>query len=170
ALLEAMRGSVTRMTGMVNDLLDLARGQMGGGFPTRRSEGVDVVAVVNQVVGELKIVHPDRDILIRAEVSGSPDIDGERIAQLLSNLLGNAITHGAVGSPIEVRARSDADQLELEVVNGGAAIPADVLDHLFEPFSHAGEPSEGLGLGLFIAEKIAQAHNGVIRVTSTDDE
>ncbi len=98
--------------------------------------------------------------------------DRPRIAQLLSNLLANALTHGAQGSPITVRASVRDATLELSVANKGAPIPPAVAEHLFEPFyrSSAGSDKQGLGLGLYIASEIARAHGGTLSVNSTSEE
>ena len=97
--------------------------------------------------------------------------DGDRIAQLLSNLLRNAVQHGAASDPITLRARGDGDDVTLEVHNGGPAIPPGVLATMFEPMvRHDGgdRANTGLGLGLYIASQVALAHGGAVGATSTD--
>jgi signal transduction histidine kinase len=98
--------------------------------------------------------------------------DKERLAQVVSNLIGNAIEHGKPGGAIEVRLRSEGDGVRLEVHNQGAAIPAELLPSIFDPFrrqQRAGQKSEGLGLGLYICRELVRAHGGEIAVQSTDE-
>jgi sigma-B regulation protein RsbU (phosphoserine phosphatase) len=98
--------------------------------------------------------------------------DPGRVGQLASNLLANALTHGAQGSPVRMGAHTSGGMLELWVANGGEPIPAAWLDKLFQPFVRASvRPNQqGLGLGLFIAQEIARAHEGTLAVTSDQQE
>ena len=98
--------------------------------------------------------------------------DVGRLAQLLSNLLANAVRHGAESGVVAVRARTDNGQFELSVANSGPAIPPERMAVLFEPFSRAEHHhgQQGLGLGLYIASEIAQAHGGRLSVASDDAE
>jgi signal transduction histidine kinase len=96
------------------------------------------------------------------------DVDQARIAQMFSNLLGNAVAHGAADRPIEVEATVQNDTFMLSIANGGAPIPQATMERLFRPF-YRGEvrPSlQGLGLGLYIASQIAEAHGGSLDVAS----
>jgi signal transduction histidine kinase len=95
--------------------------------------------------------------------------DGPRIAQLVSNLLANALTHGDPAGPVWVLARSDDDGFELSVANLGAPIPPETQASLFQPFSRASARpgQQGLGLGLYIAAEIARAHGGSLEVASS---
>ena len=96
--------------------------------------------------------------------------DPQRLGQLLSNLLGNAVAHGAQDAPIRVEARDQGGRPRLAVTNQGAPIPKEILPSLFSPFYRGGEANlQGLGLGLYIASQIAQAHGGRIDVTSGAD-
>jgi sigma-B regulation protein RsbU (phosphoserine phosphatase) len=98
--------------------------------------------------------------------------DRHRMAQLFSNLLANALTHGAADGPVRVRAFTDENRFELSVANSGDPIPPATLERLFQPFSRASlrQGRKGLGLGLYIAAEIARAHDGVLDVTSTSIE
>ena len=98
--------------------------------------------------------------------------DCRRIAQLLDNLLANALRHGPEDQPVRVDARYENGIFELSVHNGGPAIAAGKRAQLFQPFSRtlSDEPRPGLGLGLFIAAEIAKAHLGTLTVTSTETE
>jgi signal transduction histidine kinase len=98
--------------------------------------------------------------------------DSGRIAQLLSNLLANALTHGDPDGPVRVEVLSDDDSFEISVANRGEPIPPGIMDHLFKPFSRASARAgqQGLGLGLYIASEIARAHGGSLRVQSSAEE
>jgi signal transduction histidine kinase len=112
--------------------------------------------------------HPERVIEMRFDIPHAVDVDHARIAQMFSNLLGNAISHGSEDRPIVVDAKVADGNFALSVENGGEPIPQVALDRLFQPF-YRGEvrPSmQGLGLGLYIASQIAEAHGGHIDVAS----
>jgi sigma-B regulation protein RsbU (phosphoserine phosphatase) len=115
---------------------------------------------------------PDREIETDFSLAERVNCDRTRIAQLFSNLLGNAITHGAADRPIRVHAATDGAQFELWVSNAGDPIPAAALDRLFRPFTRGAiRPNQqGLGLGLYIASEIARAHGGTLDVSSTPEE
>jgi signal transduction histidine kinase len=114
------------------------------------------------VIAEARIAWPDRDIRCELALNQAVACDGARIAQMLSNLLANALTHGHPHGPIWVSARSDKRGFELSVANLGEPIPPNIIDRLVQPFSRAtaGPGEEGLGLGLYISSEIARAHEG----------
>jgi sigma-B regulation protein RsbU (phosphoserine phosphatase) len=164
-----MQRSVTRMAGLIDNILDFARGRLGGGLSLMVSSQ-SLEPTLRQIVDELQSTHPEK--IIKADFDLTKDVraDPVRIGQLFSNLLGNAVTYGAEDTPITVAA-STRDQFELAVCNAGNPIPPEAMERLFHPFSR-GEvrPSQqGLGLGLFIASEIAKAHGGKIDVTSTPE-
>ena len=171
SLLAQMRRSGDRMRSLIADVLDLARGRLGGGLALQRKR-VPIRPIIQQVVAELASTHPDH--MISAECSTSDDVDCDpgRVAQLLSNLLGNALTHGASEQPVRVLCGSDGNHFSLSVANGGEAISPKALERLFRPFvrGKAQADLEGLGLGLFIASEIATAHGGDLTVSSSDAE
>jgi signal transduction histidine kinase len=171
-VLRLMSGSIKRMEGLIDNLMDFARGRLGGGIGVERSSGERIEPTLAQVVNEMKAGHPDRHIEMRLDVPHAIDVDHARIAQMFSNLLGNAITHGSEDHPITIEATVSDDDFLLSVANGGEPIPQAALDRLFQPF-YRGEvrPSmQGLGLGLYIASQIAEAHGGRIDVTSNEKE
>ena len=161
-------GSAQRATRLVDDVLDFARGRLGKGIPVNIQPCADLTEAVQQVVTEIRNVHPQRTIHASiGDLQGLP-CDRARIAQLLSNLLANAVAHGDPAGDIEVIAQVEHGALMLAVKNQGR-IPEAVLPHLFQPYSrpNASTPQAGLGLGLYIASQIAQSHGGHLHVAST---
>jgi len=164
------------MEALIRDVMDFTRGRLGGGIPLSL-RSCDLRAICSDVVAEMKQAHPLRDL--RCELDGdlSGECDADRIEQVLSNLIGNAITHGE--DPVCVRVESDGDSLVMVVENRGAPIPEKLIPTLFEPFARASRTAdaehgegrnEGLGLGLYIVREIARAHGGSVAVTSTRAE
>ena len=164
--------SAARMAGLIDDVMDFARGRLGGGLSLVRTADADVETMLEQVIAEAQTAWPDRDIRIELTLSRAVDCDGARIAQMFSNLLANALTHGDPDGPIWVSARSDDAGFELSVANLGEPIPPAIVDQLFQPFKRASVRSgqEGLGLGLYIASEIARAHEGSLGVASSSEE
>jgi sigma-B regulation protein RsbU (phosphoserine phosphatase) len=170
--LEAMmQSSVGRMAKMIESVMDLARGRLGGGISLSKTITA-TEPVLDQVVAELAAAHPESEIETEFELEIPVVCDANRIAQLFSNLLGNAISHGAPDRPVRVHATTAGGVFELSVANGGAPIPEDARRRLFQPFyrGEAHRPSQGLGLGLYIAGEIAKAHGGTIKVDSSEAE
>ena len=169
---QRIQGSVERMSDLIHDVLDFARGRLGGGIPVALHAHDDLVAELQQVVAENGSAHPGRVIDAHFALDTAVVCDCSRIAQLLDNLLANALRHGAVDQPVRVEARCKNERFELSVHNSGPPIAADKRARLFQPFSRtlSDEPGPGLGLGLFIAAEIAKAHLGTLSVTSTDAE
>ena len=160
--------SVLRMNALIDNVLDFARVRLGGGFATTRDSEEPLEPVLLQIIEELRIVHPDIDVVTDFHLPEPVDCDRLRMGQLLSNLLGNAVAHGTANAPIVVRARSDVDHFTLHVTNLGPTIDASDIAFLFEPFFRGKAPPrrEGLGLGLYICAEIAKAHVGTISVGS----
>jgi sigma-B regulation protein RsbU (phosphoserine phosphatase) len=171
-ILDLMEGSVVRMSGLIDNILDFARGRLGSGIVLNRTSDLPLEPVLRQVVEELRLSHPDREIQVWIELHEAIDCDLIRIGQLASNLLGNALTHGDPGKPIEVGAKSRDGTLEFWVANGGDEISDEAISKLFQPFFRGDmRPNQqGLGLGLHIASQIAVAHGGRISVTSNATE
>ena len=166
-----MQGTVSRMSALIDNVLDFARGRLGDGLELSRHE-VALEPVLRQVVEELRATAPDRTIACDFALDEPVTCDPVRIGQLLSNLLANALTHGSPATPIRVGARCDAGTFELSVRNTGPAIPPRILERLFQPFFRGDARSnrQGLGLGLYIASEIARAHGGVLEATSSPEE
>ncbi|ASR07639.1 PAS domain-containing sensor histidine kinase [Rhizobium leguminosarum bv. viciae] len=170
-VLDLMQGSVVRMSALIDNVLDFARGRLGGGITLeRRSEHLE--PLLRQVIEELRFSHLDRAIEVTIEFDGPINCDSGRIGQLVSNLLGNALTHGAPDEPVRLSAATVDGKLELWIANGGAPISSEAMTGLFQPFfkGEAGTSQRGLGLGLHIASEIARAHGGTITVSSDDKE
>jgi phosphoserine phosphatase RsbU/P len=164
-----MQRSVLRMSSLIDNVMDFARGRLGGGIALNPVQ-MPLETTFQQVVDELQSTHPEVRIDTEFDLDKLVVADHVRIAQLLSNLLGNALTHGAKGMPVSVKATAK-DRLEIAVCNQGNPIPPEAILRLFFPFSR-GElrPSQqGLGLGLYISSEIARAHGGRIDVTSTPE-
>lgn len=169
-ILTMMQKSVGRMSALIDNLLDYARGRLGGGLTLVR-HCQPMQPILMQVIDELRASYPAHTIDADLTLDAPVDCDPVRVAQLVSNLLGNALAHGAADQPICVRGAASADSFEVSVSNGGPAIPPAALARLFMPYSRGNEQSiKGLGLGLFIASEIARAHGGTLTVASTDAE
>jgi sigma-B regulation protein RsbU (phosphoserine phosphatase) len=171
AVAAMMQKSISRMASLIDNVMDFARGRLGGGL-TLTLARLPLGPVLQQVVDELQSTHPERLIKTEFDMRAPPEVDPVRLSQLLSNLLGNALIYGAEGKPILVRSATTNGEFWLAVTNAGEPISPAAMQRLFTPFSR-GEvrPSQqGLGLGLYIASEIARAHGGTIDVSSTSEE
>jgi signal transduction histidine kinase len=164
--------SVGRMAGLIDDVMDFARGRLGSGIAVKREADVDVLPTIQQVVRELESAQPGCTIISDVQVDELVNCDLGRIAQLLSNLLGNALTHGDPQSPVLLRASVEDRMLTVHVSNRGTPIPDSAMTMLFQPFvrATADTAQQGLGLGLFIASEIAREHDGNLSVESGPKE
>jgi signal transduction histidine kinase len=168
-VLERVRSSSRRITALVDDLLDLARGRLGGGIVLELADADDLAERLRHVVAEVQASHPNRMIYFRFDSQGVLCCDAKRIEQLLSNLLANAVEHGAARTPITVTIEGNEQAFAVQVSNEGPPIPADKIGHLFEPyFRGQGGRQNGLGLGLYIVSEIAKAHGGKVEVASSE--
>ncbi|MGH8416397.1 MAG: GAF domain-containing sensor histidine kinase [Pseudomonas sp.] len=172
SLASAIRKSSQRMGALIEDVLDFARGKLGGGIPVRRTMVDDLQSVFNSVVAEICASEPDTQIHQNMVIPSGIYCDPARIGQLLSNLLGNAVKHGTREFPIEVTTHMDGGEFVLSVTNQGVCIPEASMPLLFEPFkrSEAGSREEGLGLGLYIAAQIMNGHRGTLSVSSSIEQ
>lgn len=164
--------SAHRAKELINNILDFASGHLGQGIQLGCLADAPLEQLLTQVITEMRIVSPSSKFEVDMQVNQPVYCDGVRIAQLFSNLLGNAITHGDKQLPIKISSVCMDGYFELSVGNGGEKISEQIMERLFQPFSHGKEEShkQGLGLGLFIAHEIALAHQGEILVSSTDEE
>jgi len=170
-ILRLAQGSVLRMSGLIDNVLDFARGRLGGGMSLARDAAEPLEDTLHQVVDELRTA-TDKPILADFQIGAPVSCDRPRIGQLVSNLLGNAITHGAHDKPVEIFAATDSEALEIRVCNQGEPISAAAMERLFHPFfrGEVRDSQQGLGLGLHIAAEIAKAHGGTLEATSTHEE
>lgn len=157
---------------MIRDLLDYTQAHLGGGIHVERKRN-DLALIVRQVVDEIEIAHPERDlVLIYDGGNATADLDADRIAQVVGNLLSNAVTYSTPGSRISIEVRGEDTQVSFAIHNIGTTIPADRLRDIFEPMQQlspaAGHSQRSVGLGLYIVESIVTSHQGTIGVTSTD--
>lgn len=167
-IMAAMQATIDRMNVMVGNILDFARGRLMSDLALR-FEAAAPDAIVAQIVSELEIAHPERAIDLRCGEVAPLLCDPQRLGQLASNLLGNALTHGAPDEPVAVDCRESGGEFVLSVANSGPEIPADVRAKLFQPFERGAAVHQdgGLGLGLYIASTIAKAHGGTLEVRSS---
>ncbi|HTO96764.1 MAG TPA: CHASE3 domain-containing protein [Myxococcales bacterium] len=172
---ERILRSASRIDTLVGLLIDFTHARLGKGIPTREGP-MDASAVVERAVGGLREAYPGREIRVEAAAQALPGSwDGDRIAQLVSQLVTNALQYGSPGAPVIVSLAREADEsLLLRVHNDGSAIPAELQAHLFEPYRR-GKGAEishprGLGLGLFLVREIARAHGGTVAVRSGERE
>jgi sigma-B regulation protein RsbU (phosphoserine phosphatase) len=171
-IVDLVQSSAQRMAGLIDNILDFARGRLGGGLTLQRDADEPVERVLRQVVVELQTGTPGSVIEMDFNLTVAVNCDRRRIGQLASNLLGNAVTHGASSLPIRVGASTAEGYFELFVANSGKPIPQAQMATIFEPFSRGDlRPSlQGLGLGLYISHSIATAHGGTLEVVSDPDE
>jgi signal transduction histidine kinase len=162
--------SVERMSRMIGQLLDLARVRVTGLHLQRRE--LDLAELCQLVLDELRQGKPGSQIELETVGSLHGRWDGDRLAQVISNLAGNALEHGEPGAPVRVQLDGrESGRVALRVENRGA-IDGDVLPTLFDPFRgarHRRENTRGLGLGLYISKEIVAAHGGTIEVRSSAD-
>lgn len=169
-LIRAVRQSAVRMGVLIEDVLDFARGELGGGIPIKPVVTDNLQEQLEAVLTELRVVYPCAVILDTLSIPPGLSCDPDRLGQLLVNLVDNAITHGAKGEPVGVHIHTVGQSLVLSVHNRGVAIPEDVQPWLFHPFKRpeVGSRKDGLGLGLYIANEICAGHRGSLEVTSND--
>jgi signal transduction histidine kinase len=169
--LERIARSAARMSVIIRDLLDVSRARQGLGMTVSR-QPISVAETCAHAVAELEAVHPGRHIRVVSDGEPRADADPSRLLQAVSNLVANALQHGARDDEVVVEVAGTATDAVVRVHNSGAPIPPEVLPAIFDPFRRAadGASSEGsVGLGLFIVREIARAHGGDVTVESTED-
>jgi sigma-B regulation protein RsbU (phosphoserine phosphatase) len=167
-----MEASVIRASVLIENVLDFARGRLGGGIELNREASKPLAPVLEQVAAELRLVAPGRAIVTAIDLPSPVAADHARIGQLVSNLLGNALTHGAPDQPVRLEAAIEHEVFELSVANAGEPISEEMMANLFRPFFRGQDNAnkQGLGLGLHIASEIAKAHGGTLTVASNSEE
>ncbi len=171
--IERIRTSAGRMERMIEQILDFTRARIGGGIPIKPAE-VDLHRLATELVEELEGAAPQQ-VLLDARGSLGGEWDGDRLAQVISNLLGNAIEHGDAGNPVRLDLDGTASGMVRVSVKSSGAIAAPDLPALFDPFRRAASESKarkskGLGLGLYIVQQIVHAHGGRIEARSSEAE
>ncbi len=171
-VLSMMQSTVHRMTSLIDNMLDFARGRLGSGIALDRISDFPIETTLNHVVDEIRAAHPNRRIETSFDAIGEIYADHDRIAQLFSNLLANAVVHGSLDHPVRVIALLTAGTFVLTVANAGRQISGQEVEHLFQPFHRRkfGKNRQGLGLGLYIVSQIAEAHGGKVLVASSATE
>ena len=165
--------STQRMGALINDLLDVTRARFGAGLPVARAM-MNMSTVAEQIVDEVRVVHPRRAIELSVSGLMVGEWDKARIGQVFSNLLNNAMQYGSHSVPVRVGLRGDHQTVTLTVANDGVPIPADKIKMIFDPLIRVGSggdavPTSGnLGLGLYITKEVVVAHGGTIEVTSSE--
>ncbi|AZF11124.1 Sensor histidine kinase [Pseudomonas sp. R2-37-08W] len=161
--------SVRRASQIVGDLLDLTRCQMGPGIPVKTAD-IDLSPLCQRVIEEIRTFHPEAIVMFDAKTSVAGQFDGPRMEQVFSNIVSNAVQHGDTTRPIQVELGIREGFAVFTVHNSGEAIPEDVLPFIFNPMGRFSQrtainhgPTEGLGLGLFIASEIVASHGGRLR-------
>ena len=174
-LTSRIASSSRRMERMIGDLLDVTRSRLGGGIPIERGP-MSMETVVQDVVAELAAVHPARAV----EVDMNGDLGGNwdegRLTQVMANLVGNALDHGDPEKPVAVTLSGREEDVTIVVHNHGVPIVPSMMSRIFKPMKRRqgrdGRPADTthLGLGLYIAERIMNAHGGSINVASSASE
>ena len=173
-LANTIHRSGERMNDLVSDMLDFTLSRLGQGIPVTRAS-IDIGNTVRAVVDEVRVLHPGREFRFESAGDLTGAWDAPRISQALSNLVANAVQHGASESPITIVARGDDDAVVVAVRNRGNLIPPGEIDGIFEPFRRRPTASAGdgaarsMGLGLHIARQIAVAHEGTLDVESSSE-
>jgi signal transduction histidine kinase len=172
-LTSRIASSAGRMNQMVGALLDFTRSRLGGGIPVERAP-MNMGKLAHDVVNEISAANPTRTIEVDARGALSGEWDCQRMTQVLSNLVSNAIEHGSATAPVIVAVKGEDQEVTLAVRNEGPQIPVTQLNGLFNPMKQrlakatsTGGRAGNLGLGLYIAERIVSAHRGRIDVEST---
>jgi PAS domain S-box-containing protein len=158
---------------MVHDLLDYTRTRQGRSLPLAPRD-TDLLTLCHQVLDGLQVLHPDRPLQLSARGDTRARLDPDRAAQVIANLVANAILYSPQASAVRIELDGSGTAVTLEVWNNGLPIPPEMMPRLFDAFQRGvadgGGPADGLGLGLFIAQQIVEAHGGSISVRSEAGE
>lgn len=171
-LVQRIRNASERATRLVKDLLDFTQARLGGGLQMHRRP-VALQDIVQPVVDEVVAAFPSREVALDEQPDLRGEWDPERLAQVIQNLLGNAIKYSTKGSLVQVSTRGEPEHVVIRVHNVGSAIPPENQATLFEPFERAGQTdssTRSVGLGLYIVKQIVDAHGGSVHVQSTAQE
>ncbi len=171
-IISRIASSTERASRMISDLLDFTQARLGSGLPVHRAR-VDLHQVTETVVDELRVSVPEQRIVVKHSGDATGAFDGERIAQVVGNLLGNAVKFSRENAAVTLEVRGETDAVVLSVHNFGEPISAELLPHLFTPL-HRGKDTEkgvrSIGLGLYIVDQIVKSHGGDVQVASTRED
>ena len=158
-----------RMQRMIGEVLDFARGHLGGGIPATPSLN-DMAEICRQVVEEVAAANPERTIAIETRGDLRGPFDHDRVVQALGNLVGNAIEHTHASVEVSAYESDDRTHVITTITSHGVVIPPDVQRRIFDPFARGDDAlgRRGLGLGLYIAQQIVLAHGATIDLTSDE--
>ncbi|MDB4965613.1 MAG: sensory box histidine kinase [Myxococcales bacterium] len=165
-ILTTALAATDRATRLIADLLDFTRARLGSGLPVALRD-VDVHEVARHVVEEVMVANPGRRVTHDAVGEATGQFDADRVAQMLSNLLTNAVRYSPDESVVEVCTRGVEGAVRIEVANLGEPIPPELTARIFEPLQRATGRGGGIGLGLFIVREIVRAHGGKVTVQSS---
>jgi signal transduction histidine kinase len=171
--LERVVANGVRIERILDQLFDLTHARLAGGVPVAPTAEQDLVPLVSNVVTEMRVAHPSQGFELRTEPPCVMKVDGDRFQQVVSSLLGNAVSHGDRERPITVAVAGGPDGVTVSVHNHGAPIAPALMPILFDPFKRGRTPRDrrpgSLGLGLYITERIVAAHGGTLVVESSQD-
>ncbi|HEX8703714.1 MAG TPA: ATP-binding protein [Myxococcaceae bacterium] len=160
-----------RSNRLIRDLLDFTQARMGGGIPVRPAPQ-DFHEVTLQVVEEARVAHAERTIQMTQSGDGRGEWDADRLSQVVSNLLTNALKYSPEGTPVRVETQGEGEQMVLRVHNAGEPIAPDLLPRIFEPLRRGkrrvNKSDRSIGLGLYIVRELVLAHGGTVEVSSTE--
>jgi len=159
-----------RMARMIDQLLDFTRIRAAGGLELHRTR-TDLVAICDRVREEIEAGNPQCTIAMKTTGDTSGYWDGDRLLQVFSNLVGNAVTHGSSGCEVSIEANGTNPGEVIAYVRNQGTIEPDMLPVIFDPFrGMKRHNAKGLGLGLYITRQIVIAHGGVVSATSSAEE
>ncbi|WP_026933279.1 GAF domain-containing sensor histidine kinase [Christiangramia echinicola] len=164
-----IKSTSLRMQELIDNLLDFAKGELGEGISlVIKADNNKLRKELQQIIKEIKTTDLTHKIISTIDLKHPVKCDSNRIGQLFSNLISNAVKHGYDSTPIYVNSHTSEKQFILEVINSSDVIPVDIIKDIFKPFTTTSTENNenGLGLGLYIASEIAQAHSGTIDVIS----
>jgi PAS domain S-box-containing protein len=169
--LSRIYAAASRAARMTDDLLDFTQARVGA-LPLQPRPG-NLLELARQVVEEVQLAHPDRELRMETAGDGQGEWDVDRMAQVITNIVGNAVQHSPPGTPVRVSARGEDGTVLLEVRNQGNPIPPELLPRIFEPFRRGSSAETGqksVGLGLYISQQVVLGHGGHIEVRSSMED
>jgi len=165
--------SAERANRLIGDLLDFTQARLGGGIRIKRQQ-ISMHELMRQVLEESQAAWPERDLQVIQSGDGDGEWDPDRLAQVVSNLVSNALRYSPPGTPVKVSTRAEPQRVLIEVHNLGCPIPQGLLPHIFEAMKRGAQEGQSsgrsVGLGLYIVEQIVRAHGGTVSVRSTEPE